>query len=62
MENDNLPINNLADGGKKLSIDEFYGVPAVHSKRRAIHQKIHSCLFFLISYSCDNENVGEIIP
>ena len=27
-------------------IDEFYGVPAVHSKRRAVHQKMHTCLFF----------------
>ena len=32
-------------------IDEFYGVPARHSKRRSRHQKMHSVAVFLISNS-----------
>ena len=40
-------FQNLDEVRETDSIDEFHGVPARHSKRRAVHQKMHSVTIFL---------------
>ena len=44
-------FENFSEAREMDCIDGFYDVPAVHSKRRAVHQKMHSAMFFLISNS-----------